>query len=72
MKIESLKDLEALIKVCRKHGVEAVSFNGLSMNLGQPVQPRRRKNAGSDADIETEGEYTEDQMLFWSSTPDSV
>lgn len=34
MKIENLKDLKALIKLCRLTGVEAIEIDGIKMNLG--------------------------------------
>lgn len=46
MKIESLKDLQKIIQLCRKLGVEAIEIGGLKMNLGPTpviVQNNRQK-----------------------------
>lgn len=34
MKIENIKQLQALIKLCRTTGVEAIEVDGIKMNLG--------------------------------------
>lgn len=34
MKIDSLKDLEAVIKLCRKTGIEHIIVDGVELNLG--------------------------------------
>jgi hypothetical protein len=34
MKIESFKDLQKLIQLCRKTGIEAIEIDNVKMNLG--------------------------------------
>lgn len=34
MKLESIKDLEALVKLCRKHGIEAIEVDNVKFSLG--------------------------------------
>jgi len=43
MKIESLKQLEALLKLCRKQGVAAITVDGISLQLGSmPVKAEKQ------------------------------
>lgn len=65
MKIESLKDLEAIIKLCRKTGVASIEVNGIKLELGAEA-PKRLKSERSSDPITTQ-EYTPEQLLMWSS-----
>lgn len=67
MKIDSLKDLEAMLKVCRKHGVTIISVDGLQLTLGDAPQAKS-KDAGSDG-VETPDTLTDEELMFWSSDP---
>lgn len=64
MKIDTLKDLEAMLKVCRKQGVTAISVDGIALSLGDVPEPKNVKTE----EIPTEGGYTDEELMFWSST----
>lgn len=78
MKIENLKDLQKLIQLCRKLGVDAFEVGDIKMNLGpEPIKykasPKQTVQAAlapggitEDTKIETDV-LTAEQMLFWSS-----
>lgn len=67
MKIDTLKELEAVLKLCRKQGVEHIKIDNIELKLSDMVENRQEaKNA--TADISTQA-YTEEQILNWS-TPD--
>lgn len=66
MKLESLKDLEAAIKLCRKLGVDSLEVNGVKVQLGlEPVRAKKAK--GGAEEIADEPTYTDEQLLFWST-----
>lgn len=65
MKIESIKDLEAVLKLCRKQGVEAIRIDGIDIKLGDVPTPPSKADAKDI--IPTEGAYAGDDVLFWSA-----
>lgn len=82
MTIASLKDLEKLVKLCRKVGIDAIKVDGIEFSLASvPYKtsvPKRQvyidpgqgfSSPGIDADtrIDTPDELTEDQLLFYSA-----
>lgn len=84
MQLESLKDLEKLVKLCRKLGVDKIEVDGVKVELGAPPEiVDSRKNrisnlqenqvfipGGIDQDtrIDMPDELTEEQKMFWSSS----
>lgn len=52
MKIDSFKELQKLIKLCRTTGIEAIEIEGLKMNLGPTPtiikQTKRSKSVAED------------------------
>lgn len=84
MKLNTLKDLESIIKLCRKHGIEDLSVpteqGSLVIKLGAPPQIIEKTSNNSVA--YTPGGITEDsqivsdmltpeQLLMWSITGDN-
>jgi len=83
MKIESLKDLEKVIKLCRKNGIETFKIDGIEFKLGSlPVEDRQTASptympgdigvtytpGGVTADTKiVTEELSDEQMLFWSA-----
>lgn len=50
MKLETLKDLEQAIKLCRKLGVDIMKIDGVEFHLGQLIaQPVKRRAVRLDA-----------------------
>jgi hypothetical protein len=66
MKIDSLKDLEAVIKVCKKHGVRDITVDGIHMLIEATVD---LKSEQAKDKIDTPDAVDETDLLFWSSTP---
>lgn len=64
MKLESIKDLESVIKLCRKTGVLAITIDGVAIQLGDLPQ-RKLKSEGKDEAV-SQPQYTEDDMALWS------
>ncbi len=71
MKVDTLKDLEKLVKLCRKTGVETITVDGITIELGDvPESKSLTRNAAPTTDkIQIEPTYTEEELLTWSSAP---
>jgi hypothetical protein len=80
LKIDSLKDLAKLIKLCRQTGVEAIEVDGVKMNLG-PTPTIIKYNKPSKSSVmsalntpsETDNKIASDELspedlLFYSVT----
>ncbi len=66
MKIESIKDLEAILKLCRKHGVSSFTVDNVTMQVDGPEE-REPKNGAADTSKEESGKLSDEDLLFWSS-----
>jgi hypothetical protein len=77
VKIETLKDLEKLIKLCRKTGVSAITVDGIELSLSAQEKPTRTKSnkvvpgtlledTFDPGQIETPDQLTEEQLMMWS------
>lgn len=76
MKVENQAELEKLIKLLRKMGVEAFKSGEIELKLSPEVPPtpyQKKKSARDDRperEPTVEEKLLEDQkLLFWSSTP---
>lgn len=73
--ISSLKDLEKLLKLCRKQGVTEIELDKVKLKLGD--LPKTAEEIEAEADDPYKdfpvGELTPEQLMFYSSggTPDS-
>lgn len=82
MKLESIKDLEKVIKLCRKLGVNAIKIDGVEFalsTLNHSVKPKTFSDIATstssfvpngiteDMKIVTD-ELTDEQLLFYSAT----
>ena len=70
--IDSLKDLEKLLKLCRKQGVTEIKVAGCEFKLGE--MPTEQKLVNIDQDVVTDpyanfpqGDLTPEQLMFYSS-----
>lgn len=65
--ISTLKDLDSLIRLCRKRGVDSMTIEGITFKLGsvplKPVKPGER----APSLLETMAEPTEEELIFWSA-----
>jgi hypothetical protein len=60
---EDLKSLEKLFKICRRHGVEEITSDGVRLKFGN--LPSKTDIADND-DIPTD-ELTPDQLMFYAT-----
>ena len=76
--IESLKDLEKLLKLCRKQGVQEIDFHGVKLKLGDLPQEDNYQLVNEPIDNPyknfPDGELTPEQLMFYSSggTPEKI
>lgn len=62
MTINNLKELQAIIKLCRKTGISAIEVDGVKLSLG--TEPKKLK---SEQSSEATTALTDEDMLYWSS-----
>lgn len=64
MKIDTIKDLEAVLKLCRKQGVTSISIDGIQLAIGD--MPEEKPKTEQQNPAAPMPEYTQEQMLLWS------
>lgn len=62
--INTLKDLQSLLKLCRKQGVIDINLNGLIIKFGDV--PKKSNAADDEDDVETD-ELSPEQLMFFSA-----
>ncbi len=65
MKVESLKEFEALLKICKKHGVSDIKIDNIELKL----ELQNLKTEQTSDKIEVTDQMTNEEILFYSSTP---
>jgi hypothetical protein len=85
MQVKDINDLEKIIKLCRKTGVESIKIDNIELKLGD--QPEKQLLATpakktintstyapggitEDSKIEIPEQLTEDQLMMWSTGSD--
>lgn len=64
MKIDSLKELNALLTLCHKQGVRSITIDGITMAIGDVPEP---KEVVSKQELELAAKYNDEDMLLWSA-----
>lgn len=64
MTISNLKELEAVVKMCKKHGVRTIEVDGIKMQINE-AEEKLTSESGKDAELPPV--YTDEQILNWSS-----
>lgn len=67
MNLPDLKQLKAVIDLCRKSGVKTIKVDNIELTLADNV-PRRTRRTKDDKEEITEHPFSEEETLFWSST----
>lgn len=68
MKITDLRQLKELIQLCRKMGVASIEVDGIKLSLDEaPSKPTRKAKDATTDKVETEPEYTYEELATWSS-----
>jgi hypothetical protein len=60
------KDLEKLLRLCRKYGVSALKTTDIQLSLSHEMPPTIKPPETKEVKPTTE--YSEEDMLLWSST----
>lgn len=56
-----LKELDKFLKICRKHGVVDMTFEGIVVKLGDQPQSAVQND---DSDVQMMDELTSEQLMF--------
>jgi hypothetical protein len=67
MTVASLKELEALVRMCRKQGVSSVEVDGIKLVMGDEPERATKANSEISKDATDESMYDEEQLLMWSA-----
>ena len=63
--IKDQKELQTLLKLCRKQGVTEITLEGVSIKFGA-LPPRKSGEAEEDAEIPTD-ELSPEELMFFSA-----
>jgi hypothetical protein len=58
-----VKGLETFLKICRRHGVQDIVYEGVTVKFGDMPSISKEDNQSSD-DIQVEGELTPEELMF--------
>lgn len=64
--IKDLHELTNFLKVCRKHGVNEIKFEGVSVSFGDLPKKGKDGEDSKDSEIPTD-ELTPEQLMFYSA-----
>lgn len=57
-----LKEFDKFLKICRKQGVNEVTFDGIGVKFGE--MPRKDQGQDDSEEIESDG-ISDDEMIFY-------
>lgn len=67
MTIQNLKELESLLKVCRKHGVRSIEIDGIKMLIeSNDSEPKEAQKEQTQSNLPG---LTDEDIMLWSSAP---
>lgn len=62
------KELEVLLKLCRKHGVQSLSIEGVSLTLSPHFSTPPKTKLDQTADVIADKDFTDEDILNWSAS----
>lgn len=71
--VENLKDLEKLLKLCRRQGVTEINLGAVSFKLGDLPAEKEKQTENMTEDLEDQwanfpaGDLTPEQLTYYSS-----
>ena len=68
MELPNVKELEKLLKMCRKQGITELEMQGMHFKFGDLP----KDNGAEEAEIEIPQGISNEDMLYWSSQPDPL
>lgn len=67
MDLPNIKELEKILKLCRKQGITELTMQGMAFKFGDlPLEP------GAKTEEPANTMPSDEDMLFWSSQPDPL
>lgn len=66
MKIENQKELESLLKLCRRQGVRSIEIDGIKM-LIEPLEQEKPQQQSGSVPLAALPGLTDEDILLWSS-----
>lgn len=63
MKINTLKDLEKVVKLCRKSGIDSIKIDGIELQLGPEPTISVKQSASITGGTQTFGEIASDTKI---------
>ena len=65
-----MKELKALIVLCKKENVKCVEVNGIKLEFNPyTLKERKKRKAPNSADPDIEVPFSDEDALFWSADP---
>ncbi len=64
--IKDLKELQALLKLCRKQGVTEITLEGASIKFGSLPTRKATDDEGDEDDVPTDA-LSPEQLMFFSA-----
>lgn len=68
--LPNVKELEKLLKMCRKQGITELTMQGMSFKFGDI--PRDPGEAEEPAEVVSLAMPSPEEMAYWSSQPDPL
>lgn len=71
MDLKNLKEVEKIIKFCRKNGITRIKEGEVELHISAqalfPESTYKKKQKEVESPVELENQFTEEDALFWSS-----
>jgi len=67
MKIENQKELESLLKLCRRQGVRSIEIDGIKMLIEPLEQEKPQQQQSASVPLAALPGLTDEDILLWSS-----
>lgn len=58
------KDLEKLLKLCRKQGIDEISFEGIHVKFG--IMPAKVEQTADDVESDVADSLSPEQLMFYA------
>lgn len=73
MDLPNVKELEKLLKMCRKQGIIELTMKDMSFKFGDlPLVAKGGQMVVEEEEEEEESKPTDEDMAYWSAQPDPL
>lgn len=62
-----IKELKNLIALCKREGIKSIEIAGMKLEFNPYSLPQKKSKTKEDDQIITENQYTDEEILFWST-----